>query len=235
MTKNEETVETTTEEETQEETTEETTESTEEESTEETTEGTEEESGGENIDYKAELQKLRKEVAGDAYKYRKGRREETVEAEEDEEDKPITAKQLKEVLSDNTAQTVSRIKKEQIETEVHNRARNGDEANLVLHHLETTLKGGTGNTNDDIDNAFALANKGRMKEVVSEVNRAIDSSKRKGKGDVQSRKTSKKEEDKAPTLSPKDQAMVERYKLVWNPKEKKHVSQEEAKKLGLIK
>ena len=228
MTKNEEKVEETTEE--TQETTEESTESTEEESTEET----EEESGEENIDYKAELQKLQKEVAGDAYKYRKTKREETEEVEEDEEDKPITAKQLKEVLSENTIQTVSRIKKEQIETEVHKRARNDDEAELVLHHLETTLKGGTGNTSEDIDNAFALANKGRIKEVVNEVNRAIDSSKRTGKGDVQSRKVAKGE-DETPTLNSKDQAMVERYNLVWYSKEKRHVSQEEAKKLGLIK
>ena len=229
MTKNEEKVEETTEE--TQETTEETTESTEEESTEET----EEESGEENIDYKAELQKLQKEVAGDAYKYRKTKREETEEVEEDEEDKPITAKQLKEVLSENTIQTVSRIKKEQIETEVRNRARNDDEAELVLHHLETTLKGGTGNISEDIDNDFALANKGRMREVVKAVNRAIDSSMRKGKGDVQSRKVAKDDKDKAPTLNAKDQAMVKRYNLVWYPNEKRHVSQEEAKKLGLIK
>lgn len=229
MTKNEETtVETTTDEETQEETAGESTEST------ETTEETEDESGEENVDYKAELGKLQKQVAGDAYKYRKTNREETEETD-DEEDKPITAKQLKEVLTENTAQTVSRIKKEQIETEVRSRARNEDEAELALHHLETTLRGGTGNTNEDIDNAFALANKGRMREVVKEVNRAIESSKRKGTGDVQSRKIAQEQKDKAPTPSPSDAKMIERYKLVYNPKTKGYVSQEEAKKLGLIK
>ena len=208
MTKNEEKVEETTEE--TQETTEETTESTEEKSTEET----EEETGEENIDYKAELKTLQKQVAGDAYKYRKDNREEKAEPEEDDEDKPITAKQLKEVLIENTAQTVSKIKKEQIETEVRRKARNEDEASLVLHHLETTLRGGSGNTGEDIDNAFALANKGRTKEVVKEVNRAIDSSKRTGKGDVQSRKVAKGE-DETPSLSTKDQAMVERYNIVW--------------------
>lgn len=193
----------------------------------------EEESGEENIDYKAELKKLQDVVAGDSYKYRQNKREEADDEEDD--DKPITAKQLKEVLSDNTAQTVQTIKKEQIEAEVHKRARNDDEAALVLHHLTTTLKGGSGNTSADIDNAFAIANKGRVKEVVSEVSRAMQSSKRKSQADVQSRKTSEEDKDKAPTLSAKDQSMVERYKLVWYAKENKHVSQVEAKKLGLIK
>lgn len=229
MTENKENAEETAAEETQEETAEESEESTEEKSEEETTE----ETGGEDIDYKAALESLQQTVASDSYKYRNDKRENTEETV-DEDDKPITGKLLDEVLKKNTAQTVAILKKEQIETQVRSKARNEDEANLVLHHLETTLSGGTGNISEDLGNAFALANKGRIKEVVSEVNRAIDSSKRKSKGDVQSQKVVKTE-DKKPTLSDKDQAMVKHYNLVWDPKEKEHVSPADAKKRGLIK
>lgn len=87
-----------------------TTETTEEGAEEATTEG--EESAGSTtkeplqIDYKAELEKLQKKIAGDAFRFRKEKRSDDKPSDEDDEsdaDRPLTMKEMQKILDEREA------------------------------------------------------------------------------------------------------------------------------------
>ena len=206
------------------------------ETSKETTESTEETKvetdDSKDIDYyKTENKKLQDKMAGDAYKYRQNKREEIETTEETSAPQGATLEEIRKLVQEENAKTTMSIRKETIEARAKTMAKTPEEATLALNHLEHTLKGGSGNIDEDLANAFALANKGRYQAEASEAKRALSNSKRVGTGDVQSQKTAQKKQP--PAVSKADAEMIKRYKLTYYEKEDRWINPHEAKVLGV--
>ena len=180
-----------------------------EETSEEAEEETEETDDSQDIDYKSELEKLKVVVASDAYKYRQDKRE-----DKEEDTQELTADSIRQIIQEETSKISNSVRKDTLSSKAHSMARDTDEAELALYHLETTLKGGTGDTDQDLKNAFALANQGRNAAVLKEVKRAVDI--KKNKADVTGAKKSVKKTAQ-PHLSDSDAKMIKQFGLVWHP------------------
>lgn len=86
----------------------------------------------------------------------------TKEEEVEDEDKPLTKKELMEILSKNQAAKTA----EQLATDIQDEI----ERELVLHHIQNTIRS-TGDPQEDLRNARALANSARNAKIMEEMAR----------------------------------------------------------------
>lgn len=147
------------------------------ESSETTTEETDKESEVANIDYKQELEEERKRrMKAEAIIQRhKPKKEEEVEEEETPDDEPLTAKSVAEVVERTVSKHLGALsvnmQRRQLEDEVARVAETPDERELILHHLENTVRL-TGDVRLDVENAKAIANRRRLASKLEEAKMA---------------------------------------------------------------
>lgn len=146
------------------------------ETTEETKKSTE---AKEDVDYKAKFEaeeKLRKKAEGKV-QYLKESQKPTESADE-AVDKSLDEEAISEIVRQGVRQELGGIRQEmnseKIDSAIRAHAVNEDHFNLVKYHYENSLSL-TGNLDNDIDNAFALAGKKQMREQLENAKRAMKS------------------------------------------------------------
>src|SRR3990167_7996870 len=128
------------------------------------------------IDYEAELKREKertekaKQAAADlAFKLREKNRQE----DDDEEDKPLTAKELEFILQRDRQQTRKEFQSEIITEKAKKLASNEDEAKLVIEiHKNRTFPEGM-SLDEQLEEAFAIANRKRLIAQNEELKRAL--------------------------------------------------------------
>lgn len=182
---------------------------------EESTEEAEEESADDDI-YAEELDnlvskadkadKLEKKISGDAYKYRRNKKEGS-EADGDE-DSP------KYVTREEMLASEQRILKAQTDTIIESMSSSPSESKLIRWHLENSINP-TGNVRNDVENAKVLANKRKMLQENILAKKSAQSANSKGKGTGVGQKKTVKTET---AISPQDQKMIKMANMTWNAK-----------------
>lgn len=115
-------------------------------------------------------------------------------------------------------------KKRELDKKLRSRARTPAEADLVRHHLENSIVP-SGDPDEDLDNAFALANKKAIARRPDEIKRAEGAGKGTGDGEGGGGGQPPPPEHKPmPKLSAEDQKFIKRYGMVWDGKEGKFVT-----------
>lgn len=171
---------------------------------------------GEDVDYyKTELEKVTKK-AGDLEKdnARLGfllRKKEEEPEELAEEDKPVTKGELKKIISQTTRQTLEG----QYEAMILKRASSENEANLIRHYLYNSVVL-SGNVEEDVDNAYTLANKGKTKQVLSELTRAKGSEGGSGTGSGQRLPSKKFPQPKWEDIDESERKLIQYNGMKWN-------------------
>lgn len=124
----------------------------------------EEDSGGENIDFEAELEKERQRLGKKIDKERDKR----LEAERN---KGITREEAEKIADERISQIEKRVLRSRAELAAEKLARSQAERDLILHHYDNSIIS-TGNIDEDIDNAYTLANKKKIQGTISELKKA---------------------------------------------------------------
>lgn len=137
------------------------------------------------IDYKAELEKAKQEAelakkAQARAEYALRHKDDPVDPESEEE-KPVSRKELKELLISQSVQIASQVNKSEDARLIRSKTKNEDEAKLVEHYLQTTVVP-SGNRDEDIENAIALANKRKLSSFTKEVQLGNESRLNRGSG-----------------------------------------------------
>ena len=131
------------------------------------------------IDYEAELQaeKKRREDAERAaaekdFKLRElKRREEEPEVFEDD-DRPITKKELNEILQRDRQQTVKELQSSRIREKVSQLTSNEAEANYIIELHKNRIFPESTSIDEQLEECYAIANRKKLLETVSELKRA---------------------------------------------------------------
>lgn len=135
-------------------------------------ETTEETESTNDVDYQKELEMARKEL--EKKDKRIGQAEHVIEKLKEEGTK-VDAESVEEMVNrlvDEKVQNLtSKVRQDAIEGLISQYSSSPDEAELIKHHLENSIKP-SGDDVTDIINAKALANKARFTQQTSEINRA---------------------------------------------------------------
>lgn len=188
------------------------------ESSEETTEETQEETEEGQIDYKAELDTLKGVVAKKDEQLNKAGHAIEKAKKEAKESPSVDADEIAQMVEDKVNERMGTVQKTALRTSAETVAgqftADEDEIKLIMFHYDETIVP-TGNLNEDIANAHALANRKKNVELLSEAKRALLNKGNAGSGGGvgQKKKTSTK-----PSMSPKEQAMVDGAGMKWNGK-----------------
>lgn len=126
----------------------------------------EEDSSEDEFDYEAELEKERKRLGGKIDKERRKR----IEAEKSRMD----PEEVRNIVRDEVSQSEKRVLRQQAEYTADRLAKSEGEKQLILHHFEHSIRP-TGNLEEDIENAYALANRRKFKSTISELRQAARS------------------------------------------------------------
>ena len=223
------------------ETTEEVKETTEEKTDAETTEETSKEESKEEseegsditIDYEAELKKekearegLEKQIAGDAYKYRKDKREEkeeeVKEEEEDDDDKPLTRAELQAELARHGEEVKKTSRMAQAENYADKISSSEAERNLIIERWKNRGFPESLTLEQQMDEVYASVNSKKMIGERNEVMRAL-----KGKQGVSTSDAGVHQDELQQTKSEPDASSADKQALVsagwvWNSKTKRH-------------
>lgn len=122
-----------------------------------------------NIDFEAELEKERQRLGGKIDKERQKR----VEAEKN---KGLSREEVEKMIEEKTSQSEKRILRSRAELLAEKLSKSSAERDLILHHYDNSIIS-SGNIEEDIDNAFVLANKKRIQGQMSELKQAAMSKK----------------------------------------------------------
>ena len=129
----------------------------------------EENPNNENIDFDAELEKERQRLGKKIDKERDKR----LEAERN---KGITREEVEKIVEEKNSQIEKRIFRSRAELAAEKLAKSPAERDLILHHYDNSIIF-TGNIEEDIDNAYVLANKKKIQGQMSELKKAAMSKK----------------------------------------------------------
>lgn len=169
----------------------------------------------EDIDFKAELEKAKRQLEQSkhalkdlAYQNRELKRKKGEEKEADEDD---DAPNLEEIIEKKSSEMEQRIRKEVSKSTARlyarSLARNPDEAELILYHYENSIRL-TGNIEDDIENARLLANRKRFSADIEERDRALRAAKETAGGASGSHKIPR---EKQIQLTPQEEQLLKIY------------------------
>lgn len=129
----------------------------------------EENSDNDNIDFGAELEKERQRLGKKIDKERDKR----LEAERN---KGLTREEVEKITEERISQVEKRIFRSRAELMAEKLAKSSAERDLILHHYDNSIIS-TGNIEEDIDNAYTLANKKKIAGQISELKKAAISKK----------------------------------------------------------
>lgn len=138
-----------------------------EEQTEDSVETTESTSSS-DVDYKVELEQARSLLAKKEKQI--GQAEHVIETLK-KEGTPVNTETIEEMIDKKFSEFTQKVRGDAIDSLVQSYAENQDEALLIKHHLEHTVKP-SGDDITDILNAKALANKAKFGQSISELQRA---------------------------------------------------------------
>lgn len=178
-----------------------------EETTEETVEETTEESS-QNIDHKAEIQKIKKQL-GQAEHTIEKLKEDKKETKDNTDVSGVTEDKLREMLQESNSNLKRDLNQAQFESELDSISSNEDEKehiSLIYKHRIVP----TGNVREDLENAKIIANKARIIQTNEELLRSLSSKGNKGDGSTAGQKTQNKV---APQLTPEEQKLAKSFGL----------------------
>ena len=165
--------------------------------------------------YKSELEKVTKSMTDlEKDNARLGfllRKKEEPDEELDEEDKPVTKGELKKIISQTTRQTLEG----QYEATITKLASSKEEADLIRHYLHNSVVL-SGNVEEDVDNAYTLANKGKTKQVLSELKRSKSSEGGLGTGAGQRMPSKKFPQPKWEDIDEAERKLIQYNNMKWN-------------------
>lgn len=92
----------------------------------------------------------------------------------DDEEKPVTKKELENILSQNTNQIRYELGKNEFERELSALSKDKNEQELAKYHYQNTIRL-TGDVKEDVASALALANRHRLDKQLQEIRRANES------------------------------------------------------------
>lgn len=179
---------------------------------------TEEESeeSSEDIDYKAELEEeLRKK---DEKLKKAGHKIEELKKEKKENEyEEMDDDRIRKIVREENQSLRKDISRSRIQEHIDNIAKSEDEGKLIMFHYENSIIS-TGNVEEDVESAQAIANKKQNKKMMGEAMRALRSQSMKGKdGDSGQRKVYGPGE---PEVSKENQQLLSRMKAKWDSKRK---------------
>lgn len=172
--------------------------------------------GSQSIDYKAELERE---------KERRIKAEKVIEKRKkiEKEEEPIEPTLTQEEIDERIEQKVDERLEEKMAARDRPRAEmmarelasSEDEAKLIMHHFDSSIKH-TDNLLRDMENAQALANKGRLTAINRELKRSLKSKETAGTGAGAGQKPESGAPE--PRLSAADKEFVVKFGGKWDPK-----------------
>ncbi len=129
----------------------------------------EEESNNDNIDFEAELEKERQRLGNKIDKERQKR----IDAEKN---KGLSREEVEKIIEEKTSQSEKRILRSRAELIAERLSGSTAERDLILHHYDNSIIP-SGNIEEDIEKAFALANRKKVSSQMSELKKAAQSKK----------------------------------------------------------
>lgn len=127
------------------------------------------EPSNDNIDFTAELEKERERLGKKIDK----EREKRLEAERN---KGLSREEVEKIVEEKTSQSEKRIFRSRAEIMAERLAKSSAERDLILFHYDNSIIP-SGNLEEDIDNAYTLANKKKIQGQISELKQAAMSKK----------------------------------------------------------
>lgn len=121
----------------------------------------------EEFDYEAELEKERARLGKKVDKERDRR----LAAERS---RGLTAEQVEKMIADKVGVAEKRVLRNRAEELADRLAKSDSERNLILHHFDHSIVA-SGSLEEDIENAYALANRRKFKATISELRAAARS------------------------------------------------------------
>jgi len=197
---------------------------------EETNDTKEEEVQGTNaesseVDYKAELEKAKKQISQAEYtiqEEKRRRREAERLAEETVEPKPdVEEDRLRQIIREEQSAILSKVREGDAKRIARSMSSNDVEYELILHHYENSIRP-TGDIESDIRRAKLLANEARYASDIEEARRSALSASMKGKGTGSGQKLQDK---KTPNLTTEERKLARVFGLT--PDEIAKAKQEE--------
>lgn len=158
-----------------------------------------------DVDYQKELEMARKELEK---KDKRITQAEHVIEKLKSEGSEINAETIEEIIDRKFQTFTQQVRGDAIDTLIESYASSKDEAALIKHHLENSIKQ-SGDDVTDIINAKALANKARFTQQTSEINRA----KLQTEADPVAATGQKTEQSTKPRLSAEEKKIMRAYGL----------------------
>lgn len=98
--------------------------------------------------------------------------------------KGLTAEEVEKLVDKRVSGVVKGFQRSSVEDTANKLARTPEEKELILYHYDHSIVP-TGNISEDIENAYALANKNKVRKQLSELNQSLKSKKaRQGGSDA---------------------------------------------------
>lgn len=130
---------------------------------------TEEPLKDDNIDFDAELEKERQRLGSKIDKERQKRMEA-------EKNKGLSREEVEKLIEEKTSQSEKRLQRSRAEMIAERLSGSSAERDLILHHYDNSIIS-SGNIEEDIEKAFALANRKKVSGQMSELRKAALSKK----------------------------------------------------------
>jgi len=168
-----------------------------------------ENNASEGVDYQKELEMARKEL--DKKDKRIGQAEHVIEKLKEEGtkvDAESVEAMVKRLVNEEVQTLTSQVRQDAIDGLITQYSSSKDEAELIKHHLENSIKP-SGDDVTDIVNAKALANKARFTQQTSEMQRA----KMQTEGDKATSAGEKQSSSQEPKLSAEELKIMRAYGL----------------------
>lgn len=162
------------------------------------------------VDYKEELEKAKKRISQAEYTIRKLKETPEEKEEEefpDEEDKPLTKKDLDSILRRHSSSLVKEIKRSDFERLLDSVSDNDDEKTLIRFHYENSINA-SGDVMEDLENAKLIANKKLLAKQAEEMKfTKLANASKSGGGEA-----GQKQQDKnLPILTPFEKKLLNLY------------------------
>ena len=172
----------------------------------------------ETIDYKAELEKSRKQLGQAEHLILQLKSKKDKEAEEDDEEETSTLdeKRVEEIAERKAAKMFIGLSESQAKNYARSISVNEDEAELILFHYKNSISP-TGDIERDIKRAKLIANEARIDKDLEQARRAALSKNLKETGGGEGGQKQPVEEG-PPALSPEDQKVLQGF--TWDAKRK---------------
>jgi len=184
---------------------------------EETPEDTEVEEPSEDIDYTAELEKVKTQLGKAEHRIVELKKDKKKVEEDDDFDEPVSKNELRDIIREEMQPLKKDMNRNRAQEQAQSVSQNTAERELIMFHYENSIVL-TGNVEVDIENAQALANRGRMKKQLSEAHRALRSNAMKGKGAESGQK--KDPVALEPKLSPENTKLLRIANAKWDASKK---------------